>query len=85
MAMRDKFAPKPSLKPGRYRHYKGNDYQVIDVACHSETHEWLVVYRRLYERDGPELWVRPYDMFVEDVIVAGRTVPRFQYIDKIDK
>lgn len=79
---RDVFTPKPKLRPGRYRHYKGNDYQVIDVACHSETHEWLVVYRRLYDRDGPELWVRPYDMFVETVEYHGQTVPRFQYIDK---
>jgi hypothetical protein len=52
------------------------------MACHSETREWLVVYRRLYEREGPELWVRPYDMFVEHVEVDGKRVSRFQYIDK---
>ena len=83
MTDHDMFTPKPDLKPGRYRHYKGNDYQVIDIACHSETHEWLVVYRRLYERDGPELWLRPYEMFVEDVTVDGQTMPRFRYIDNI--
>jgi hypothetical protein len=79
--MDDTFSAKPELTPGRYRHYKGNDYEVIDLACHSETNEWLVVYRRLYEREGPELWVRPYAMFIEAVKVNGQAVPRFQYID----
>jgi hypothetical protein len=81
MADRDIFTPKPALKPGKYRHYKGNDYEVIDLACHSETREWLVLYKRLYEREGPELWVRPYDMFIEDVRHEGQLVPRFKYID----
>jgi hypothetical protein len=81
MVNRDTLASKPDLKPGRYRHYKGNDYEVIDVACHSETHEWLVIYRRLYERDGPELWVRPYDMFIETVVVDGERYPRFRFLD----
>jgi len=80
--MDDSFTPQPDLRLGRYRHYKGNDYEVINIACHSETCEWLVVYRRLYEREGPELWVRPYDMFMEQVEVDGQRVPRFQYIDK---
>lgn len=79
--MDDTFSPKPQLQPGRYRHYKGNDYEVIDLVCHSETHEWLVLYRRLYEREGPELQVRPYEMFVEEVEVDGQTMPRFRYID----
>lgn len=68
----------PPLKPiplGRYRHYKGNDYEVLGVARHSETLEELVVYRPLYG-DGA-LWVRPRKMFEETVIVEGRTVPRF--------
>jgi hypothetical protein len=60
---------------GCYRHYKGNDYQVIGIARHSETEEELVVYRKLYD-DG-SLWVRPLAMFMEDVVVDGRTVPRF--------
>lgn len=81
MADEDDFTPKPDLRPGRYRHYKGNDYEVIDLVCHSKTHEWLVLYKRLYEREGPELWVRPYDMFVEDVEYEGKVVPRFRYID----
>jgi hypothetical protein len=76
----DEFTPKPDLKPGRYQHYTGNDYEVIDLVCHSETHEWLVLYKRLYEREGPELWVRPYDMFVEDVTIEGVVQPRFKYI-----
>jgi hypothetical protein len=61
--------------PGKYRHYKGNDYEVIGVATHSETRERLVVYRPLYGEGA--LWVRPLAMFTENVIVDGRTVPRF--------
>lgn len=77
---KDDFTPKPNVKKGRYRHYKGNEYEVIDVVCHSETLEWLVLYKRLYERDGPELWVRPADMFAETVECVGKTVPRFAYV-----
>ncbi len=65
-------------KPGRYRHYKGNDYDVIGVATHSEDESALVVYRPCYgER---ELWVRPLAMFMETVEVNGETVPRFRYV-----
>lgn len=67
------------LKPGRYRHYKGNDYQVIGVAKHSENESELVVYRPLYGDGG--LWVRPLDMFTETVEVNGKTVPRFQFLE----
>lgn len=64
-----------SVKPGIYKHYKGNLYQVMEVATHSETLEKVVVYRPLYgER---ELWVRPLAMFTEDVEVNGLMVPRF--------
>lgn len=66
-----------SIRPGRYRHYKGNYYLVIDVARHSETEEPMVVYRCLYG-DG-SLWVRPLAMFVENVLVDGRAVPRFSW------
>ena len=69
------------IRPGRYRHYKGNHYEVIGVARHSETEEELVVYRKLYD-DG-SLWVRPLDMFSEDVIVDGRTVPRFAWAEDL--
>jgi hypothetical protein len=65
----------PELPSGRYRHYKGNDYEVVAVARHSETLEPLVVYRALYGEGG--LWVRPYAMFCEEVIVDGRVVRRF--------
>ena len=63
------------IRPGRYRHYKGNDYQVVGIARHSETEEEMVVYRKLYG-DG-SLWVRPLAMFSGVVMVAGRRVPRF--------
>lgn len=66
------------IKKGKYRHYKGNNYEVIDVARHSETMEELVVYRALYGERG--LWVRPLVMFAEAVEVAGRKLPRFEYI-----
>ncbi|MGP4845401.1 DUF1653 domain-containing protein [Marinobacter sp. 1Y8] len=67
------------VKPGRYRHYKGKDYEVIGVARHSETEEQMVVYRCLY--GDHSLWIRPLEMFRETVEVAGETVPRFSFID----
>ena len=66
------------LSPGSYRHYKGNDYQVMGVAKHSETGEDLVVYRPLYGERG--LWVRPLSMFIEQVDVDGTWVPRFSWL-----
>lgn len=63
------------VKPGRYRHYKGNEYEVIGCARHSETEEELVVYRALYGDRG--LWVRPRAMFMEQVLMDGELVPRF--------
>ena len=71
---------KIEILPGRYRHYKGKDYEVIDIARHSETEEKLVVYRCLY--GDYSLWVRPLSMFRETVDVAGEKVPRFARIDK---
>lgn len=65
------------IRPGRYRHYKGNYYQVLGVARHSETEELLVVYRCLY--GDHSLWVRPLAMFMESVTVDGRAVPRFAW------
>lgn len=67
-----------TIRPGRYRHYKGNDYTVLGVARHSETLEELVVYRQEYGERG--LWVRPAAMFAESVEVAGRAVPRFAFL-----
>lgn len=67
-----------SIPKGLYRHYKGNEYLVLDVAQHSETQEYLVVYRCLY--GDHSLWVRPYDMFLETVIVDDKKVPRFAFV-----
>lgn len=64
------------IEPGRYRHYKGKDYEVIGVAKHSETEELFVVYRALYGERG--LWVRPAAMFLDTVVVNGLSRPRFQ-------
>lgn len=68
------------LKPGRYRHFKGKEYQLLGIAAHSETLEPMVVYKALYG-DG-SLWVRPADMWTEMVDRDGYRVPRFQYIGK---
>lgn len=65
----------PAIQLGRYRHYKGLDYEVLGVARHSETLEPLVVYRPLYNATG--LWVRPFEMFVGEVDVAGALIRRF--------
>jgi hypothetical protein len=67
-----------TVQIGRYRHYKGKQYTVIGVARHSETEEELVVYRKEYDDHG--LWVRPLGMFMENVDVEGRAVPRFEYL-----
>ena len=69
------------IRPGRYRHYKGNEYEVIDVARHSESEEEMVVYRKLY--GDHSLWVRPLGMFAENVLVDGQTVPRFEWIGEM--
>lgn len=67
---------KTSIQPGRYRHYKGNEYTVIGTARHSETLEEHVVYRQEYGEHG--LWVRPKQMFSETIKVDGQEAPRFQ-------
>lgn len=64
-----------TVKPGRYRHYKGNEYEVIGVARHSEDESEYVVYRPLYGEGA--LWIRPLAMFTGQVEVAGKRVPRF--------
>jgi len=66
------------LKLGKYRHYKGKDYEVLELAKHSETLEELVVYKALYGDGG--IWVRPKEMFLETVAVDENTIPRFKYI-----
>lgn len=67
--------PLPNLPLGKYRHYKGGEYEVMGVARHSETLEPLVVYRPLYNDSG--WWVRPYAMFVEEIEIDGIRRPRF--------
>ena len=66
------------IRPGRYRHFKGKEYQVLFLARHSETEEWMVVYQALYGERG--FWVRPAGMWKETVLLDGRPVPRFQYL-----
>jgi len=66
----------PETAPGRYRHYKGGEYEVIGVARHSETNAPLVVYRPLYNGSG--WWVRPHAMFFESVVIDGVTRLRFE-------
>ena len=66
------------LKPGIYRHFKGNRYELLGLARHSETLEWMAVYRALYGEGG--LWVRPASMWTETVTRDGAAVPRFTYL-----
>jgi hypothetical protein len=71
----DKLPDLPATPTGRYRHYKGGEYEVIGAARHSETLEPLVVYRPLYDSSG--LWVRPHAMFFGSIELDGEQVPRF--------
>jgi len=71
-----------SIAKGIYKHYKGNLYQVIEVATHSETQEELVVYRTLY--GDYSMWVRPLTMFQELVSFEGEQVPRFRFVEPSD-
>ncbi|GGW49644.1 DUF1653 domain-containing protein [Alishewanella tabrizica] len=71
-------AAKPTIELGYYQHYKGRYYQVTALAQHSETLEWLVIYRALYGDYG--LWARPAGMFSENVLIAGEEIPRFQFL-----
>ena len=66
------------FKPGKYRHFKGGEYELIGIASHSKTLEPMVVYRALYGEQG--LWVRPASMWLEQVDRDGYHGPRFQYI-----
>ena len=73
----------PEIKKGIYQQYKGNKYEVMGMARHSETRELFVVYKALYETEfgKDSLWVRPIKMFMETVTVNGKTVPRFLYLN----
>jgi len=68
-------------KPGIYRHYKGNLYEVVGEVRHSETKEELILYKALYQSEGEDLWVRPKKMFEENVEIEGKKVPRFSFIE----
>lgn len=73
------------VKLGKYKHYKGKIYEAIGVVKHSETLEELVVYRALYgppngEAGENELWARPLKMFLEEVEIDGKRIPRFEFI-----
>jgi len=70
-----------AIKPGKYIHFKGNEYEVIGIATHSETLEEMVVYRALYGDGG--LWVRPASMWDEIVEHDGRQVKRFTHVDDL--
>lgn len=67
-----------TLKKGLYRHYKGGEYEVLDLVRHSETEQQMVLYRPCY--GDASLWVRPLEMFQESVEIDGKTIPRFQHI-----
>jgi hypothetical protein len=66
------------LQTGCYKHYKGNKYEVLMTVQHSETQEWMVVYKTLYGEEST--WVRPYAMFVENVVVDDIEKPRFEKV-----
>jgi len=70
--------PLPTIPLGRYRHYKGGEYEVLGVVRHSETLEPMVLYRPLYEESGT--WVRPFAMFVEAIEHEGQVQPRFRRV-----
>ncbi len=68
------------MELGLYKHYKGNIYEVIGIAKHTETLEEMVVYKATYQREGENLWVRPLKMFLETVIIEGLEKKRFEKI-----
>lgn len=77
------FDDKPSIEPGIYQHYKGGKYRVLGVGCHTEAHEYFVVYAPLEPKaDIPEFWIRPYAMFTESVEIDGIVQPRFAKLDQ---
>lgn len=69
-----------SMEKGFYKHYKGNTYEVIGLARHSETEELMVVYKATYQKEGENLWVRPFTLFNETITVNGQAIKRFERI-----
>ena len=86
MPLRDR-KPCAFIKPGKYRHYKGKLYEVIALAHHSETEEPLVVYKALYQTKygRNSWWVRPQAMFMERIVIDGKEMPRFKYINNRER
>lgn len=76
--MSDRLPALPDAQVGRYRHYKGGEYELVGTVRHSETLEPMVLYRPLCDQSG--MWVRPYAMFFEQVEFEGRMQPRFAAI-----
>lgn len=72
------------VKGGLYRHYKNKMYRAVDVVRHSETLEELVLYEALYENKLGKLWVRPLQMFLEDIELEGKQMPRFTFMGDVD-
>ncbi len=71
------------MKLGKYKHSKsGNFYRVIALAKSSETNEELVVYESLYDNPESKVWVRPLNMFIENVVINGKEVPRFEFVEE---
>lgn len=68
------------MKTGIYKHYKGNLYRVLFLAKHSETLEDFVTYEAMYENQEGKYWIRPLMMFLENVEVDGKQIPRFEFI-----
>ena len=69
------------IKLGTYRHYKGNTYKVLHIAKHSETLEDMVVYQDIHSPD--KIWARPASMWNDDIEIDGKTVKRFELMEKI--
>ncbi|MBP6897046.1 MULTISPECIES: DUF1653 domain-containing protein [Pseudacidovorax] len=78
MALGDDLPALPAIRLGRYRHYKGLEYEVLGVVRHSETLAPMVLYKPLYDDRG--LWVRPFGMFEESIVHEGHAQPRFAFI-----
>lgn len=77
--MSTELPPLPAIRTGRWRHFKGGEYEVLGVVRHSESLEPMVLYRALYGAGGT--WVRPHAMFTATVVVDGRAVPRFAPVE----
>lgn len=81
--IKETFNDIPTIEKGLYRHYKGHVYRVLGVGCHSETLEYYVVYAPVEQKEGiPEMWLRPYGMFLETTEIDGKTRPRFEKLSQ---